>query len=40
MNENKYKTSIQYQFTNTKLFYEVFYNWKSFNEILASGQII
>lgn len=26
MNENKYKTSIQYQFTNTKLFYEVFYN--------------
>lgn len=37
MNENKYKTSIQYQFTNTKLFYEVFYNWKGFNEILASG---
>lgn len=37
MNENKIKTSIQYQFTNEKLFYEVLTNWKSFNEILASG---
>ena len=37
MNENKPKTSIQYQFTNIKLFYEVFSNWKNFKKILASG---
>ena len=38
MNEDrKISTSVQYQISNVKLFYEVFGNWKSFNEKLNSG---
>ena len=35
--ENKISTSIQYQFTNAKLFNEIFANWKNFNEKLNAG---
>jgi hypothetical protein len=35
--ENKISTSIQYLYTNVKLFNEVFYNWPKFNEQLKLG---
>ena len=35
--ENKISTSIQYQFTNAKLFNEIFANWKNLNEKLNAG---
>ncbi len=35
--DNKISTSIQYQLTNVKLFNEIFYNWKNFNEQLNKG---
>lgn len=35
--ENKISTSIQYLYTNVKLFNEVFYNWPNFNEQLKLG---
>ena len=37
MNNKRLETSIQYQFTNVRLFNEIFYNWAKFNEILKSG---
>lgn len=35
--ENKISTSIQYQLTNKKLFYDIFGNFEEFNEILKQG---
>lgn len=35
--ENRKTTSIQYQYTNVKLFREIFYNWKEFNAQLNKG---
>ena len=35
--ENKISTSIQYQYTNVKLFNEIFYNWKEFDSYLKRG---
>ena len=36
MNNKRLETSIQYQFTNVRLFNEIFYNWAKFNEILKN----
>ena len=36
-NENNISTSIQYQISNVKLFYEVFANWEIFNGKLNQG---
>ena len=38
--ENKISTSIQYQFTNAKLFNEIFANWKNFNEKLVRIAVV
>lgn len=37
MNDKKIETSIQYQFTNVRLFNKIFTDWASFNEALNSG---
>lgn len=35
--ENKISTSIQYQYTNVKLFREIYTNWKEFDSYLSKG---
>lgn len=35
--EEKISTSIQYQLTNVKLFNDIFFDWKNFNEDLNKG---